>query len=55
MFAWYPIDAPPRIAETLILSLTCVDAIRGKDLRVVILVKIVIFIPLSRGCVDLGV
>jgi hypothetical protein len=55
MFAWYPIDAPPRIAETLILSLTCVDAILGKGLRVVILAKIVIFIASSKGCVDLGV
>ena len=40
MFAWYPIDAPPRIAETLILSLTCVDAILGLGLRAVILAKI---------------
>jgi hypothetical protein len=55
MFAWYPIDAPPRIAETLILSLTCVDAIQGKGLRVVILAKIVMFIASSKGCVDLGV
>ena len=53
MFAWYPIDAPPRIAE--ILSLTCVDAILGKGLRVVILAKIVMFIASSKGCVDLGV
>jgi hypothetical protein len=55
MFAWYPIDAPPRIAETLILSLTCVEAILGKGLRVVILAKIVMFIASSKGCVDLGV
>jgi hypothetical protein len=55
MFAWYPIDAPPRIAETLIISLTCVDAILGKGLRGVILAKIVILIASSKGCVDLGV
>ena len=55
MFAWYPIDAPPRIAETLILSLTCVDALLGKGLRVVILAKIAMLIFLSKGCVDLGV
>ena len=55
MFAWYPIDAPPRIAETLILSLTCVDAILGLGLKVVILVKIPLLIFLSKGCVDLGV
>jgi hypothetical protein len=55
MFAWYPIDAPPRIAETLILSLTCVDAILGKDLRGVILAKIAMLIFSPKGCVDLGV
>ena len=55
MFAWYPIDAPPRIAETLILWLTCVDALQGKGLRVVILAKIAMLIFLSKGCVDLGV
>jgi hypothetical protein len=43
MIAWYPIDAPPRIAKTLIISLTCVDAIRGKGLRFVIFAKIVMF------------
>ena len=55
MFAWYPIDAPPRMAETLILSLTCVDAILGLGLMVVILAKIAVLIFLSKGCVDLGV
>ena len=54
MFAWYPIDAPPRMAETLILSLTCVDAMLGKGLRVVILIKIVMLILSTKGCVDLG-
>jgi hypothetical protein len=54
MIAWYPIDTPPRIAETLIVSLTCVDAILGKGLRVVILAKIVMLISSSKGCVDLG-
>ena len=54
MIAWYPTYAPPRIAETLILSLTCVDAILGKGLRVVILAKIVMLISSSKGCVDLG-
>ena len=55
MFAWYPIDAPPRIAETLIISLTCVDAILGKGLRGVILAKIVMLIASSKGRVDFGV
>ena len=55
MFAWYPIDAPPRIAETLIISLTCVDAILGKGLRGVILAKIPMLIFSPKGCVDLGV
>ena len=55
MFAWYPIDAPPRIAETLILSLTCVDAILGLGLRAVILAKIAMLIFPSKGCVYLGV
>ena len=27
------IDAPPRIAETLIVSLTCIDGRQGKGLR----------------------
>ena len=54
MFAWYPIDAPPRIAETLIISLTCVDAILGKGLRVVILAKSALLIISTKGCVDLG-
>ena len=55
MFAWYPTYAPPRIAETLILSLTCVDALLGKGLRVVKMTIFVIFLPPSRGCVYLGV
>ena len=55
MFAWYPIDAPPRIAETLILSLTPVDAMLGEGLRVIILAKFALLIFLSKGCVDLGV
>ena len=55
MFAWYPTYAPPRIAETLIISLTCVDDILGKGLRAVILAKIAMLIFLSKGCVDLGV
>ena len=50
-----PVDAPPRIAETLILSLACVDAILGLGLKVVILAKIPLLIFLSKGCVDLGV
>mgnify|MGYP001046970930 CR=1 FL=1 len=54
MFAWYPIDAPPRIAETLIIWLTCVDAILGLGLKVVILAKIAMLITSSKGCVDLG-
>ena len=54
MFAWYPIDAPPRIAETLILSLTCVDALLGKDLKGIFLAKIIMLISSSKGCVDLG-
>ena len=41
IFAWYPIDAPPRIAEMLILSLTPVDAMPRAGLRAVILAKIV--------------
>ena len=55
IFAWYPIDAPRRIAGTLILSLNCVDAMLGEGLRVVILAKIALLIFLSKGCVDLGV
>ena len=54
MFAWYPTYAPPRIAETLIISLTCVDAILGKGLRVVILAKSALLIISTKGCVDLG-
>ncbi|NET28157.1 hypothetical protein [Okeania sp. SIO1I7] len=55
IFAWYPIDAPPRIAETLNFSLTRVDAMLGEGLRVVILAKIALLIFLSKGRVDLGV
>ena len=54
MIAWYSTYAPPEIAETLIISLTCVDAILGKGLRGVILMKIAILILSSKGCVDLG-
>ena len=54
MIAWYPTYAPPRIAETLILSLTCVDAILGKGLRVVILSKIAMLILSTKGCVYWG-
>ena len=54
MIAWYPIDAPPENAETLILSLTCVDAILGKGLRGVILAKIVMLIISTKGCVYWG-
>jgi hypothetical protein len=43
------VDAPPRIAETLILSLTCVDAILGLGLKVVILAKIPMLIFYQRG------
>ena len=46
--------APLRIAETLIISLTCVDAILGKGLRVVILAKTVMLILSTKGCVYLG-
>ena len=55
MFAWYPIDAPRGIAETLILSLNCVDAMLGAGLRRVIFAKNALLIFLSKGCVDLGV
>ena len=55
MFAWYPIDAGRRIAETLILSLTPVDAMLGAGLKGVILAKIALLTFLSKGCVDLGV
>ena len=44
-----PVDAPPRIAETLILSLTCVDAILGLGLKVVILAKIPMLIFFIKG------
>ena len=54
MFAWHPTYAPPEIAEPLIISLTCVDDILSKGLRVVILAKIVMLISSSKGCVDLG-
>ena len=54
MIAWYPIDAPPRIAGTLTISLTCVDAILSKGLRVIILAKIAMLILSTKGCVDLG-
>ena len=54
MFAWYPTYAPPRIAETLIISLTCVDDILGKGLRAVILAKIAMLIISPKGCVYLG-
>ena len=51
----YSRKPPSRIAETLILSLTCVDAILGLDLRAVIFAKIAMLIFPSKGCVDLGV
>ena len=41
--------APPRIAETLILSLTCVDAILGLGLRAVILAKIAMLTFFIKG------
>ena len=55
IFAWYPIDAGRKIPETLILSLTRVDAMLGVGLRAVIFAKIALLIFLSKGRVDLGV
>ena len=55
IFAWYPIDAPPRIAETLILSLNCVDAIPAAGLSLVILAKLALLMGKSKGLVFLGI
>ena len=55
IFAWYPIDGGLKIAETLIISLTPVDAMLGEGLRAVILAKFALLIFLSKGRVDLGV
>ena len=55
IFAWYPIDGGRRIAQTLILSLTPVDAMLGEGLKGVILAKIALLIFLSKERVDLGV
>lgn len=48
-----PIDTPRRIAETHILSLRCVDALRGMGLRAVIARFARSIYTVRRGCVDL--
>lgn len=48
-----PIDTPRQIAQTPILSLTCVDAIRAKGLRAVVDTFAEPISTFLRGCVDL--
>ena len=54
IFAWYPTYAPRRIAQTLILSLTRVDAMPGAGLSLVILAKLALLMRKSKGCVYFG-
>ena len=47
------IDTPRRIAQTPIISLRCVDALRGMGLRAVVTVFAESIYTACRGCVDL--